>query len=238
MLFPIQKISGYLNQLIVTGKRIEELEISLSTLIIENEELKKKLPKIEDTTSLKGIRLLKANIIGRDPANFNGFLYIDKGSNDSIYLNQPVVIAGKLVGRIKSFTQGNGIVETLERPGFAISGFDTKTGIYGIIRKNRQLKFDYVKKDDEIFIGDTIFTSGLSETFPPGIIIGFVEKIGNTEDLFFKEVILRPAVSVNKLSYVYLLFLEEEKPSEKPVKKFVIPEELRKLRLSVPEMVR
>lgn len=149
---------------------------------------------------------MKANIIGRDPTNFGGFLYIDKGIADSLNINAPVIIQNKLVGKIKSISEKIGIVETFENKGFSISAVDGKTGIYGIAKQDGDLTLEYLKLDDEINYGDSIFTSGLSEIFPKGILIGTVSEIKHNDELFFKKAVITPAIKINKLNYVYVVY--------------------------------
>ncbi|MEO0185519.1 MAG: rod shape-determining protein MreC [candidate division WOR-3 bacterium] len=207
LLFPVRHVSNFFQYLNVSQKKIDELETRLSEIQIENQNLKDSLRTLSlpEIILKKDLRLLKANIIGRDPLNFNGFLYIDKGRSDSLDINAPVILQDKLVGKIKALTTNTGIVETIENDGFAISAVDTRTGVYGVVKKKNQLTFEYVKVDDEINKGDSIYTSGLSEIFPKGIFVGTVAKINYSDDLFFKEVIITPALKINQLNYVYII---------------------------------
>lgn len=206
ILFPVRSISNYFQYLYISQKKIDALEVEISKLQIENQNLKNhlELSGLPDTITTANLRLIKVNIIGRDPTNFNGFLYINKGKNDGLNINDPVIIQNKLVGRIKSLSDRTGIVETFENRGFAISAVASRTSIYGIAKQKEQLILDYIKLDDEINNGDSIFTSGLSEIFPKGILIGTVSEIRYKDDLFFKEVVITPAIKINKLNYVYI----------------------------------
>lgn len=208
LLFPVRVVTNYLQYLYVSQKKIDNLESEISKLRIENQFLKNRLGSlsISDTISELNFKLLKANIIGRAPSNFNGFLYIDKGQKDGLSINNPVILQDKLVGRIKSMSEDFSIVETLENEGFAISAVDYHTGVYGIVKKKKQINFEYIKIDDEINTGDSIYTSGLSEVFPKGILIGTIADIRKKDDLFFKEIIISPAIKINRLNYVYVIY--------------------------------
>ncbi len=208
LLFPVRYISNYFQYLNISQNKIDKLESTLSQLQIENENLKNTMKSLAlpDTIQRQGIRLLKANIIGRDPKNFNGFLFVDKGKSSGLNINNPVILQDKLVGKVKSLSDNAGIVETFENEGFAISAIDARTSIYGIVKKNDQLIFDYIKIDDEIYQGDSIYTSGLSEIFPPGIFIGKVAEIIYKDDLYFKKIVITPALKINQLNYVYIIY--------------------------------
>lgn len=239
LLFPVKIIMQYQQFLSVSRVRIEELEIALSKLALENTELKKNLAL--DTVAYKptNFKLLKARVIGRDPADFNGYLYIDKGKEDSIYINQPVVVADRLVGKVKYVGEYLSIVVTLENRNIAISAVDSKTGVNGIVKYRDYLILDYIKITDEINISDSIYTSGMSEIFPPGLLIGTVKEVYRTTDLLFKNIRLIPGVQVNRLSYVYLVFSgKTTSKDEEFIKRTPIHERLRNLKLVIPEFGR
>lgn len=205
LLYPMTVMSELIEFLSVSRARIEELETMSSRLRLENASLRDRIP--QDTTPFreKKFKLLKARVIGRDPSNINGYLYIDKGSREKLYINQPVITIDGLVGKVAFVDTYYSIIETLENAGFAISGLHLKTGVHGIVKQRGSLHFDYVRIHDEIATGDSIHTSGMSEIFPKGILIGTVRKIQQIEDLFFKAVYLTPSVRINRLTAVYLI---------------------------------
>ncbi|MEO0095296.1 MAG: rod shape-determining protein MreC [candidate division WOR-3 bacterium] len=208
LLFPIKLVFNHLQYLSVSQKKIDLLESEISKLQIENEMVKRSLNSLMDADAItyQQLRLLKANIIGRDPQNFNGFLYIDRGYKDGLSINAPVVLQNKIIGRVKSLSANAGIVETIENPGFAISAVDSRSGIYGMVKRKKQLHFEYIKFNDDVILNDSIYTSGLSENLPKGLMIGTVSLVKEKDDLFFKEVIIEPAISINKLHYVYVIY--------------------------------
>jgi rod shape-determining protein MreC len=205
LLFPIKTITVFIEFLTVSNARITELETVVNKLQLENTELKKKI--LSDTIEYKTTEyiLLKAQIIGRDPTNINGYLYIDMGKRENLYENQPVISISALVGKIKFVGTDYSIVETVENQGFALSALDVNTCVHGIVKKKDNLIFDFIRVNDEINVGDSIFTSGMSDIFPEGILIGKVEKIGEEENLFFKPVYITPSVQINRLTYVYIV---------------------------------
>ena len=205
LLFPVKTVTQFVHFLSISNARITELEIKLHQLQFENDQLKKRIPL--DTTNFitANYTLIKVDIIGRDPSNINGFLYIDKGKQQDVYINQPVVSLNGLVGKIKYVGTKYCIVETIENQGFAVSAIDVNTRIHGVVKKKGELILDYIKIDDELHIGDSIRTSGMSEVFPQGILIGTVKKIERGTHPFFKPVYIKPSVRINRLAYVYII---------------------------------
>jgi rod shape-determining protein MreC len=219
LLFPIRKAADIWQFLLISHDRITELEKTISELQLENTELRRKI--LLDTTELTttAFRALRTKIIGRDPANINGFLLIDKGEREKLYINQPVVSVAGLVGRIKYVGTACSIVETIDNRGFAVSAFDSKTGVHGIVKQRGSLFFDFIKMRDEVHIGDSIITSGMSNIFPEGILIGTVSKISTDHDLFFKPIQITPSANVNQLLSVYVIFgSDTSRPMTIPLK--------------------
>jgi rod shape-determining protein MreC len=217
LLYPIHKISQYSHYLFISHGTIEKLEIELQLLRLENAELKTRIEI--DTISWAPIRfeILKAYIAGRDPSDINSFLHIDKGIQDGVRAYQPVMTANGLVGVVKFADDRTSIIETIEHRGFAVSAVDMDANIHGVVKKRDNIVFDFVRKNDPVHVGDSIFTSGMSEIYPAGILIGTIEDIGTSDDMFFKPVFLIPSVQINQLAHVYLLLTEVSEAKRIPL---------------------
>jgi len=204
LLFPVRTVTQFFHFLSISNARIIKLEIELHKLQLENTELRKRIYLDTTDFSMTNYTFMKAEIIGRDPSNINGFLYIDREQHN-VRINQPVVSLNGLVGKIKYVGTNYCVVETIENQGFAVSGIDVNSFIHGVVKKKGELIFDYIKKDDEIHIGDSIRTSGMSEIFPPGILIGIVKKIEKGIHPFFKPVYIAPSVQISHIAFVYVV---------------------------------
>lgn len=209
LLFPVRTITSLLDFLTISSARITELETTVNRLRLEKAEWNKII--LLDTTDYQTTeyRLKKAQIIGRDPSNINGYLYIDIGHKDEVRVEQPVLSIDGLIGKTKYVGVDYTIVETVEKRGFAVSALDAITGIHGIVKNQGNLVFDFIRIEDEINIGDSVYTSGMSNIFPEGILIGTVKRIDDSSDQFFKPVYLKPSVRINRLNYVYVVYAGE-----------------------------
>jgi rod shape-determining protein MreC len=70
--------------------------------------------------------------------------------------------------------------------------------------------------------GDTILTSGNSQIFPEGIIIGTVEYIDDELENLFKKGKIRYSVDYNQLTYVYVV-------------ENIRKDEIQRLKMSMPD---
>lgn len=205
LLFPFRITTAFVEYLAISNARIENLEKIVNQLRLENAALKDRL--VVDTTHFesRSYSVLKASVIGRDPLDINGYLHIDKGASHGIFENQTVLSVEGFVGKIKHVGASSSIVETIEKKGFTVSAIDVSTGIHGIVKKQENLMFLYIRHDDAISVGDSISTSGMSEIFPKGIFVGSVHAISESEDMFFKNVYITPAAQINRLLSVYII---------------------------------
>jgi rod shape-determining protein MreC len=205
VLYPMRTAFRYVQYLGISEKKIHNLETQLHELRLKNAEMHKRIPGDSVALAIAPYNFIKTHIIGRDPTNINGYLYIDKGSAHGIRTDQPALTTDGLVGKVHYVTEHYSIIETIEHEGFAVSALDIRTGIHGIVRKNTFLLFDFIRMDDTISVHDSICTSGMSEIFPEGVFVGSVRVIEEARDPFFKPIHLTPGVKINQLTYLYVL---------------------------------
>jgi rod shape-determining protein MreC len=213
LLYPVRLTSKLVEYFNISNTRIEKLEKLVNKLALENTELRD-IVDLDTSQLITGeLQLLKASVIGRDPQNINGYLHVDKGTKHGVAKNQPVVSADGFVGKIKNAGPTTSIVETIENRGFAVSAVDIQTGIHGVVKSQATLLFDYVRHTDSIGIGDSLVTSGMSEVFPKGLLIGTVHRVSESDDLFFRNVYIKPAAQINRLVSIYIILGEYSIPT-------------------------
>ena len=195
------------------------LSDDVSQLRQENAELAYKNSQLEDAL-LENIRLRKllgfkeksdfslipAEVIGQNPHSiFNG-LVLNEGAERGITLDDAVMTADGLVGKIALIEDDNAICQIL---------LDRNSRVSARIQRNREqgiiawdggigLKLLYVAKTIEVLPGDVIVTSGLSQIYPPDIKIGVVTEVSQDAEGMFQEIKVSPAVSFQKLEEVQI----------------------------------
>jgi rod shape-determining protein MreC len=65
------------------------------------------------------------------------------------------------------------------------------------------IQFD--RPDDQVAVGDEVFTSGLGKKFPASILVGYVSKIGDQEFGLHQEAEVTPSVDFTRLEEVLIL---------------------------------
>jgi len=138
----------------------------------------------------------------------NNYFMLDKGRADGIEKEMGVIASNGVVGIIID-------VSTHFSSGISLLHKDSK--LSGRIKKNGHLvnvswnginyrlgKLEDIPTHVDLQKGDTIITSGNSYMFPEGIMIGTVESVYETDQLF-KSADLLFSVDYNQLYYVYII---------------------------------
>ena len=63
----------------------------------------------------------------------------------------------------------------------------------------------YISRDADIGIGDTIVTSGLTEAFPKGILVGEVKELGEEFSGLSRYAVIVPAANLSNLEEVLVI---------------------------------
>lgn len=137
-------------------------------------------------------------------------LEVDRGNRDRIQVGMPVVSTQGLVGQIRgTSTRHAEVVMTVDRDS-AVDVIVQRTGARGMLRgtgeSHRYLcRIQNLSRDEEVAVGDEIYTSGMGQRFPASILVGRVSEITRDETGLFQEVEVVPAVDFGSLEEVLIL---------------------------------
>ena len=196
------------------------LERGLADLQAENMRLKEQLGVVDKI----GYERISARIVAKDPANLYPTILIDKGFDDGIRKDMPVVafqdgIEG-LVGHILEVGHGTSVVVPIyDQSSFVAARLD-RTRHEGLVggagSADEALVMRFVKKSakDEVQYGDIVVTSGYESMYPPDIAIGRVQKIRDLEYQTSIELDLDPVLDFSRLEYVFVIRAIPNAPTE------------------------
>lgn len=134
---------------------------------------------------------------------------IDRGIVDSVRVNQAVVCASGLVGRISVVRVTESEVQLLTDPANRVAAINAaeESRENGIVRylPTRGLIMTYFPSLGEASPGDTILTSGLGGDYPPDLLIGTVDSVPPSGVLPYKDLLLEPSVDLRSIEEVYIM---------------------------------
>ena len=153
--------------------------------------------------------LAAAHVIAKSPEAGTHALLIDRGSDDGLRLEAPVVTGeGVLIGKIfkleRSTSQVLLLTDTRSRVGAAVQN-SSKT--QGIVQGKRGLSLEMrlIPQNEEISAGDIIVTSGIEPLTPRGLVIGRAQSVSTQERNPFKTAVIGSPVLFSNLSVVAVL---------------------------------
>ncbi len=198
-------------------KELELLKIENSRyqeLLLANQRLQKLLNFRENTDE----PVLPARVIGWDSSGLFKSIILDKGENDGLRINMPVVNSEGAVGRVVSVSPRYAQVLLITDQNSAVDGLVQRSRGRGMVKGtgSGECYFDYVIKTCDIEEGDTIVTSGLGRIFPKGLYLGKVKRINDSPNKLFKDVRVTPAVDLSKLEEVLIVLRSGFVPSRRP----------------------
>lgn len=170
----------------------------------ENRELK----ALADLTFAPGLRGVDAQVVGASPGNFEETVGIDKGSNQGIMADMPVVAGDGLVGRIADVSGRRATVLLLTDPKSGVGVRLEDSGTLGVAdgRQGSELLSVDVPLDVKVRKGELVFTSGTEPSlFPGGIPVGTVVAVHKPAGALAQSLLVRPLVDIGRSTYVRVL---------------------------------
>jgi rod shape-determining protein MreC len=155
------------------------------------------------------IRYISAKMLSNSTQFRNNYFMLDKGYLAGIKKDMGVVSENGVVGII---------IDVSANYSSGISILHKDSRISGRIKKNEQLvniswdginyrlgDISHIPTHVNLVPGDTILTSGNSQIFPEGLMIGTVEYVEDAMDDLFKKGKIRFSIDYNQVTYVYVV---------------------------------
>lgn len=155
-------------------------------------------------------------VIGKDPSPFMQYILIDKGSDDGVLYNMPVVTNRGLVGRITAVTASAARVQLITDAGSMVNAVvegGDNTEVEGMVTGSitGDVTIEMVSPDADLETGQVIRTSGLGGDYPADLMIGQVLNVNTETTELFKSASIQPNEDFAKLEAV--LVISDFRPS-------------------------
>ncbi len=178
-------------------------------------ELARSREKASEADRIAGLLLFKMNnpyrvtparIIGHDTA-YGRTITIDRGTDDGIGPNMPVVASKGIVGRVVTVRPASAQVLLLRDVNSAVDSVIQRTRAKGILYGNGDLspELRFMERHEEVQPGDLVVSSGIAGIFPPGLVLGEVTAVDREGQGLFQIIKVRPAEEAASLEEVLVL---------------------------------
>lgn len=184
-----------------------------STAAAENADLERQLHYQHSPDFPQDFAPLTAEVIGRPPTEFDQEVTIAAGSGNGVRVDQAVVTADGLVGKVSQVAGDQARVTLLTDPRMKVSALDVNSQAIGLVGHGDApgtLTLDRVRKSAVVKDGDSIVTQGwklgpLSSIYPANIPIGYVAGASASEVDLYWQAQISPSVHFDSLRSVIVL---------------------------------
>lgn len=163
---------------------------------------------------------LQAKVISNSVNLLNNYIELHRGSLQGVSTDMGVIgINNAVLGTVVEVSKNYAVVMSLLHEQSNLSGRLKKGGETGnVVYDGKTPGILYLKdisKSAKINAGDTVVTSGFSDKFPSGLLVGYVKDILNDKSSSTFTVRLKPAANFENLQYAYVINnLQKEEPAQ------------------------
>lgn len=190
----------------ILKKKTEELTLQLINYreaYIENRRLKELLVFKKGLT----YRSICAQVIGKDVSSFSSSLLINKGLDEGIKLDMPVVTNLGLVGRVSEVGRHMSRIVLITDPNLKVSAIAQTTRDEGVIEGYTKglCRMKYIDVNAKLLKNDIVLTLGEGRLFPKGFPIGTIVAYKKDFNRLYHIATVKPFADFSKLEEVFCL---------------------------------
>ncbi len=198
--------------LLSENSRLEDLylenRVRLQKLdILEKENTR--LRKLLRATPKTGEQVLIAEIINVDVDPYRQLTVINKGSNDNVYVSQPIIDAQGVIGQTIHVSATSSTVMLITDASHALPVQIDRTSLRAVAfgtGKIDYLDLRHIPHNADIREGDTLITSGLGGRFPANYPVAVITSIERSPDEAFVTVTAEPLALLDRSREVLLVW--------------------------------
>ena len=195
--------------------RLAERVRALETLLQERAHQAREADRLRELLGLREILPLDtvvAEVVTRDGLPWYRTITIDKGSEDGLALEAPVISPTGVVGRIIALGPRAAKVQLLQDRDSGAGVLIERSRVTGVVSGqvgfsdtgSSDLVMKYVRDLADVVAGDVVVTSGQDRVYPKGLVVGRVRSVGKGAGLF-KEILVEPSARFDQVEEVLVV---------------------------------
>ena len=176
--------------------------------------------KIDSIKSQRKYLYMQAKVIRNSVNQPSNYIILHRGASQGVHRDMGVIdVNNAVIGTVMDVSENYAVVMSLLHEQSNLSARLKKSGETGTVLWDGRfpdiLILKDVSKSVKITQGDTVITSGFSEKFPEGLLIGYVKDIINDKTQSTYTVRLKAAANFETIQYSYLIEnLQKEEPAQ------------------------
>ena len=210
---------NWLDNQLFLNKKLEVLSSENLRLSLENQVL-----KVHETENIRyreflnfkkreDIDFVGADVIAKGVTSNMSSIIINRGSNDGVSKNLPVLSSRGVIGKITAVSKSSSEVQLISDVNFRLSVKIVPDEVVGIMRWIGEdvCEIAELRKISDIEIGDIVLTSNLSIYFPSNLPVGEVVSIFEKSDSSNRVVRMRLFSDLSTINQLFVLLNEDVK---------------------------
>lgn len=162
-------------------------------------------PAAADSAVISQFDFVSAKVVSNTVNRFTNFITINKGEQHGIREGMAVISPLGAVGKVRTVSSHYSVVTSILHVDVRVSALLKSTGHFGTIQWDGMnpdfVKLEYIPRHVKVAKGDSVLTSGYNAIFPEGIMVGHIEEVHLTDELFY-DLKVKLSQDFRKLSYV------------------------------------
>jgi len=196
--------------------KLKEENQRILSQVSELEIIKKENEFLREAIGLgleKEFQLILGNVTAKNTITFKNFVFedsilINKGKNDGVRKDFPVILSNKvLIGKIVEVYDSFSRAELVTNKENMIDIQIQDASIFALSKGEGDFKIslDLFPKDNEIKEESLVFTSVLGGIYPPGLIIGKIKNVQKIDNEPYLKADIIPVFDLAQLNQVFII---------------------------------
>ncbi len=235
VLTPLNRAAAYLSETLSdwnagfrsSARYIEEIESLKEEVedyrqqLVEHEKLQQKLASYEDFLGVKSEHsdfvFEPAAVIMRDGMDIYASFTINKGTQDGIDVDMPVIYGKNLLGVVREVSLTSAVVYTVFHPDVSVSAYEMRTRedcyteAENDLSAEGSIKLMGLARTTPVVAGGIVCTSGIGGIYPRDLIIGTVTQVMSSEADISAYAVVQPTVDPRTATDVFVITDFEDK---------------------------
>ena len=176
--------------------------------------------QVDSLKKQKKYLYMQAKVVRNSVSQPNNYIILHRGSQQGIHADMGVIgINNAVIGTVMEVSDNYSVIMSLLHEQSNLSARLLKSGETGTIiwdgADPKTLILKDVSKTVKVTVGDSVVTSGFSDKFPPGLMVGIVSKIISDKTSSNYVVSIKAAANFETLQYAFIIDnLQKEEPQQ------------------------
>jgi rod shape-determining protein MreC len=193
----------------VENEKLREAVRKLSLVNSSYEQERKenvRLRQLLSMTEAVATKTVGARVVARTPSFLSNVVYIDRGSDDGVHADLPVISGHGIVGRTVLVSKHQSQVQLISNPDASVGVMLERTRTPGVLQGIGDFVMDlnYIGNSEQVENGEVVLTSGMDGIYPKGLAIGKVVESQKGKGVF-RSIKVQPYIDFMRIEEVSVI---------------------------------